>query len=223
MLVGSASIDEKDNTEATVANEASAETTLANEASAEATETNEASAEATKTNEASTEATETNEARAEATETNEASAEAKICIELSSEGKRANESSSEAKIVSDVSSEAKVAYEASSALPVGSFEQKTSPCPDTGAKKLHFLDTSRQPLYERISSCVTTASGKMDKPHEPSDNADQECAKEAGVTPVLHESIEMPGDEVSISSTKDDKEAIPEFHDKSSSKVSGIL
>ncbi|XP_017421394.1 uncharacterized protein LOC108331249 isoform X2 [Vigna angularis] len=192
MLVGSASIDEKDNTEATVANEASAETTLANETSAEATETN------------------------------EASAEAKICIELSSEGKRANESSSEAKIVSDVSSEAKVAYEASSTLPVGSSEQETAPCPDTGTKKLHFFDTSRQPLCETISSCVTTASGKMDKPQEtPGDKADQECAKEAGEALVLHESIEMGGDEVSISFTKDDKEAIPEFHDKSSSKVSG--
>ena len=204
MLVGSASINEKDYTEATIANEASAETTLANEASAEATVTNEAST--------------------EATVTNEASAEAKICIELCSEGKRANECSSEAKIVNDVSSEAKIAYEASSALPVGSSEQETASCLDTGTEKLHFSDTSRQPLNETISSCVTTASGKMDKPQEaPSDKADQECAKEAGVGLVLHESIEKQGDEVSLSFTKDDKEAIQEFHDKSSSKITGIL
>ncbi|XP_027921532.1 uncharacterized protein LOC114179400 isoform X5 [Vigna unguiculata] len=212
MLVGSASINEKDYTEATIANEASAETTLANEASAEATVTNEAST--------------------EATVTNEASAEAKICIELCSEGKRANECSSEAKIVNDVSSEAKIvndvsseakiAYEASSALPVGSSEQETASCLDTGTEKLHFSDTSRQPLNETISSCVTTASGKMDKPQEaPSDKADQECAKEAGVGLVLHESIEKQGDEVSLSFTKDDKEAIQEFHDKSSSKITG--
>ncbi|WVY94039.1 hypothetical protein V8G54_033127 [Vigna mungo] len=38
----------------------------------------------------------------------------------------------------------------------------------------------------------------MDKPHETtSDKADQECVKQAGVAPVLHESIEMQGDEVS--------------------------
>ena len=200
--------------EATLANEASAEATLANEASAEATLANEARAEATLANEARVKATVTNEASSEATVTNEASAEAKICIEVSSEGKRANEASSEAKI----------AHDASSALPVGSSEQETAPCPVTGTEKLHFSDTSRQPLYETINSSVITASGKMGKPQEtPSDKVDQECAKEVGVTLVLREPIEKQGDKVAVSFTKDDKEAVQEFHDKSSSTISGIL
>ncbi|KAK8471422.1 hypothetical protein PHAVU_003G221300 [Phaseolus vulgaris] len=239
ILVGSASIDEKENVEATLANEEEAtlaneasargtlaneasaeaalaneeeEATLANEASAEATLANEASAEATLANEARAEATLANEASSEATVTNEASAEAKICIEVSSEGKRANEASSEAKI----------AHDASSALPVGSSEQETAPCPVTGTEKLHFSDTSRQPLYETINSSVITASGKMGKPQEtPSDKVDQECAKEVGVTLVLREPIEKLGDEVAVSFTKDDKEAVQEFHDKSSSTISG--
>nr|KYP55372.1 hypothetical protein KK1_001584 [Cajanus cajan] len=155
---------------------------------------------------------------------NDASSEAIIGNEASSEAKIANVASTEAKIANEGCSEAKIANEATTTLPVRSSEQETAPCPVTGTEKQDFSDTSRQLLCDTVSSCVTTASEKMGKPQETlGDKVDQECTKEVGVAAVLCESIEKPGDEVAVSFTKDDKEAIQENNDKSSSKISVIF
>ncbi|CAJ1943342.1 unnamed protein product [Sphenostylis stenocarpa] len=214
MLLGSASMVEKENAEATVVNEASAEGKVGDEGSSEAKIGNEGSSEAKIGNEGNSEAKVTNEGSSEGNIANEGGSEAKIANQARSEGKIANEGSSEANI----------AYEAGPALPVRSSEQDTAPCPVTGTEKQDFSDTSRQRLYKTVSSCVTTASARMGKPQEtPSDKVDQECAKEVGVTPVLCESIENQGDKLAVSLTKDDEEAIQEYHDKSSTKISVSL
>ncbi|XP_020226097.1 uncharacterized protein LOC109807841 isoform X2 [Cajanus cajan] len=252
VFVGSASIDENENSVSEIANEASCEAKIANEATCEAKIVIEASSEAKIANESSSEAKIANEASSEAKIANEASSEAKIANEANSEVKIRNEASSAAKIGNDASSEAiigneasseakianvasteakianegcseaKIANEATTTLPVRSSEQETAPCPVTGTEKQDFSDTSRQLLCDTVSSCVTTASEKMGKPQETlGDKVDQECTKEVGVAAVLCESIEKPGDEVAVSFTKDDKEAIQENNDKSSSKISG--
>ncbi|XP_027336219.1 uncharacterized protein LOC113850075 isoform X3 [Abrus precatorius] len=127
-----------------------------------------------------------------------------------------------ASIVEKEDSKAKIVDEASMSLPVGSSEQETAPCPVTGTQKLDFSVASRQLLDETLSSCVITATEKIDEPQETlSDKVHQECTKEDGVSAVLWESVEKQVDEVAVSFTEDDKEATQENHDKSSSKISG--
>ncbi|KAK7330776.1 hypothetical protein VNO77_24976 [Canavalia gladiata] len=118
-------------------------------------------------------------------------------------------------------SKVKIADEASMSLPVGSSELETSHCHVIVTEKQDLSDTSRELLHEAVGSCVTTATEKIGEPPEtPIGKVDQECKKEVAVA-VLSESIEKQGDEVTVSLIEDDKEAINENHDKSSSKISG--
>ncbi|KAL2321563.1 hypothetical protein Fmac_025942 [Flemingia macrophylla] len=227
-----AKIGSEASSEAKMANEASSEAKIGNEASSESKIGNEASSvkigneassEAKIGNDASSEAKIGNEASSEAKIGNEASSEAKIANEASTESKIANEASTEAKITNEASSDVKIANEANTAIPVRSSELETAACPVTGTEKQDFSDTPRHPLCDIVSSSATTASDceKMGKPREtPGDKVVQEITKEVGLAAVLCESIEKPV-EVAVSFTKDDKEAIQENNDKSSSIIPG--
>ncbi|KAK7265938.1 hypothetical protein RJT34_33563 [Clitoria ternatea] len=120
-------------------------------------------------------------------------------------------------------SESKIADEASISLPIASSEQEAAACSISGTQKQDFSDTSRQLLCEPASSCVTTATEKIGEPQEAmGGKVDLECKKEVCAAVVLCESMEKLGNEVAVSLTGEDKEAIQENHEKSSSKVLGF-
>ena len=133
-----------------------------------------------------------------------------------------------ASVDAEAGCETKIAEEAGISAPVGSTQQEVAPCPVTGIESHILSDTSKQLLGEAVNNClqnpVTTGAEKFSESQAKlSDNGNQECTKEVGMTSVLWESTEKQGDEVAVSFIKDDKEAIQENHDKSSSKISGDL
>lgn len=128
--------------------------------------------------------------------------------------------------VESVSFDEKVDSEAKN--PVGSTEQEIALCPVIGTEKHNVSDTSRQLSCETVSNCLqnlgANATVKIGEPQGTlSDNVNQECTKEVGVAPVLCESTEKQGDEVTVPFINDGKEAIKENHHKSPLKISGNL
>ncbi|MCI11151.1 serine-rich adhesin for platelets-like, partial [Trifolium medium] len=106
---------------------------------------------------------------------------------------------------------------------VGSSEQETAPCPVKETEKLHPSDTSGHLICDMASDSIhdigTHGVAKIGEPQRAIDEkVTQDCTEEISIPPVLCESSEKQGDGVTISVIKDDKETLPEIHDKSSSK-----
>ncbi|XP_058765005.1 uncharacterized protein LOC131638461 [Vicia villosa] len=121
--------------------------------------------------------------------------------------------------------EVQIVEEAGISFPDGFSKLEINPCPVAGNENTKISDYTRQLLWETHNSCLhdldTSATESIDEPQKiQSGMVDHECTKEASVVAVLCESIEKQGDEVTVSSIKDDKEAIQEHHDKPYSKLS---
>ncbi|XP_019446089.1 PREDICTED: uncharacterized protein LOC109349651 isoform X3 [Lupinus angustifolius] len=118
-------------------------------------------------------------------------------------------------------SEAKIVEEAG-LLTLVSTKHEIATCPVTGTETHNYSDTSRQ--CEIVSNCLqhpgATATEKIDPEGKLNDNVNQECTKEVGMAPDQYESTEKPGDEVTVPFINDDKEAVEDNHDKSTSKLS---
>ncbi|XP_058734517.1 uncharacterized protein LOC131606282 [Vicia villosa] len=124
--------------------------------------------------------------------------------------------------------EAQIVEEAGISLPDGFTELEVNHCPVVGNKNKNNSNNTGHLLWETDNSCLhnldTSATESIDEPQEiQSVMVDHDCAKEASVVDALCDSMEKQGDEVAVSSIKDDKEAIQEHHDKPYSKLSDTI
>lgn len=118
----------------------------------------------------------------------------------------------------------KIAMETGISVLIGSSERETAPCPIKETEKLPPSNTSGQLCdiasnsMHDVAVCGAVKIDETQRTIDIDDKVTQRCPKESGLPPVLCESSEKQGDGVTISVIKDDKETLPNIHDKSSSK-----